>query len=115
MANARKIDIANLIGVSINEHGTANSVPANNETVVASYLVDPGKTFYLIASSATAIVDTVFRIYLDNELKEEIRTSWTNRTMRFIVEGRCVQVKITAEHMNETARPFKATIVGKLY
>ena len=95
--------------------GAVNSVLKLTETDVLTITVPPSETFICTGGSATGMVDTIFRLYINNILKETLKINWCQRAVSFGVTEKVPHdqiVKITAFHKNDILQDFDASIFG---
>ena len=95
-----------------------DTIPANVETDIVTFTIPAGRYLILKGGSASGGTDTIFKFYVDGNVKEIKRNAWTDRNVVFgasttLVEGSVVT--ITAEHHSVIAHLTNATLFGTLY
>ena len=102
---------------SITVYDVALSVPSNTETNIILYTVPINQTFIINKSKAGGLIDAIYKLYINNVLKEELSSNFYIRDPVFITQESVtqnIQIKITAKHGAITPVDFNATITGVL-
>lgn len=114
---SQSIKSTSTAGQKITVFGNVNSAIKNIEHTVLLYTIPINKKFVIIGGSGSGKTDGIFKLYINNNIKEVLFNAWTTRNVRFGVQEEVLSnivIKITAEHMSNFVHDFYATIFGKL-
>ena len=102
-------------------YDTVSTVAANNLTVITTYTVPSGKTFYFKGFAGTGDVPAIYRIYVDGSPQMVVRTTAASPNASLIYDTPVFQVAtatiITLEVIHYTAGvngDFEGSIIGFL-
>lgn len=103
-----------IVGAAFGEE----EIPANAETDIIVVTVPVDRYYVLLGGSGSSGTDTIFRLYVNGDIKEIMRNAWTERNVQFHAAGDFAAgsiIKITAQHHSTIPHFVNASLYGTLY